>query len=1293
MLQPSETPWAEYQIQRAVPSPRFGHSANYITARDGELFIMGGIREMDILNDLWVIDTNTLTGYQLVTGGAKVGPRVGHAALVLGNAHIVFGGDTKLEETDPLDDNLYLLNTTSLRWTAVQPVGPRPSGRYGHSLSSINARLYVFGGQVDEEFFDDMWSFDLTTWRSSTTHWELVKPSTTPPPPRTNHTVVTWQDKLYLFGGANGDLWYSDTWAFDPATKRWDQLECSGYVPAPCQGHAATIIGDVMYVFGGMSSQGLLIDQLFALKLTTLKWYTFQNLGPGPSPRSGHSLTAFGGDKILVWGGTDQGNSAYVLDVSRINYPDEGATGDATPSTKSISNGAHADDSNDTGHGISTDAAAAAAGAGAAAAAKSGIHASPLDKSAVAPADAVASTNASKETDNSSKATDAVNTSPLNSANNTPRKEVRELQPHVYAPHSAETSGPTQARINPATRNSMLQSKRRSVLLPSSPIKDLSSSNSGGQQSSQIQPNLPQTNVPQGNTPQSYGSNQGALSAVSENRGEPNRNDVKSFVTADSDEDDNKYASAVDLSERRSADDNELNNGLRRSHPHTNLSLRSIDDEDDDGNATLSGKEAAAGAVGAAGAAGATGYAADHLGHSNEAEKSATSSGPGPNVIGLSDELSTYPNTPSPAQQSADKAPNSDLSKTSGAVGSEATSQVPHYNAQNVALQQHEAQHQQLHEQNVQNPQYPQSPEDKNLPLNVNKAADPQLAQQKGEADSSFDDTQLPRSASSPKGGDESVGSIGSAGVGSTSTTTNTSIPANTTSTGAHPIGTPASGTIERSIPTNTSSGYVDGPAPESTGSDAPGASVTSADAASEIATLRKQLDAYRQRDLDQEHHKLLSNNSQYQRDLSGLRDEHGQLTRKHAITQSQNADLKQRYEQLERQMSGHVTALATQQRALDEANSKLRSQQDDLAQAALLKSENADLKMKLQTAESARRHAEEQLEAVNQSYGSLKSAHSDLSARHLASKGTSNGTDTRGLDDSQQDLKTEIDHLNALWTQFLQTDKPASASDDSGYRSLYEEQKAAAARAHQDLESALREQHQLKEQLRELSAIQASSPSNADVSQLKAQHSSALSGLQNTHTSKLRELSNNHESTLKDLRSKHDSAVKELSSGHESTLKELTGHHESRFNDLNTRHEATLRDITAHNASIEDLRARLKKVEGQFQELQSEYGKALDLSRNQQVALTKTREELNMSRAHAQRLEEQLEDASLQNSSQTQDGQLTGDVSHTSVSSARNDQAALVIRDLRAQVVILEEEMQGQREQIRNLKKAALTQ
>lgn len=263
--------------------------------------------------------------------------------MTLGNAFIIYGGDTKIEETDVLDDNLYLLNTTTLKWTVANPAGPQPLGRYGHTISTIGSKVYIFGGQLDDYFFDDLVCYDLTTLRQPNSKWQLISANTPSPPSRTNHTMVTFQDKLYLFGGTDGKLWYSDTWCYDPQENTWTSLECSGFIPAPCEGHSATIVGDIMYVFGGRSSQGNDLGTLSALKLTTRKWFTFQNLGPGPSPRSGHSMTAFAGNKILVMGGESldlssedeqleqQNSTVYILDTSRISYPAEHSTAPRFP--------------------------------------------------------------------------------------------------------------------------------------------------------------------------------------------------------------------------------------------------------------------------------------------------------------------------------------------------------------------------------------------------------------------------------------------------------------------------------------------------------------------------------------------------------------------------------------------------------------------------------------------------------------------------------------------------------------------------------------------------------------------------------------------------------------------------------------------------------------------------------------------------------------------------------------------------------------------------------------------------
>lgn len=53
----------------------------------------------------------SMTCYPLATTAEGPGPRVGHASLLVGNAFIVYGGDTKIDDNDILDETLYLLNT------------------------------------------------------------------------------------------------------------------------------------------------------------------------------------------------------------------------------------------------------------------------------------------------------------------------------------------------------------------------------------------------------------------------------------------------------------------------------------------------------------------------------------------------------------------------------------------------------------------------------------------------------------------------------------------------------------------------------------------------------------------------------------------------------------------------------------------------------------------------------------------------------------------------------------------------------------------------------------------------------------------------------------------------------------------------------------------------------------------------------------------------------------------------------------------------------------------------------
>jgi Galactose oxidase, central domain len=142
--------------------------------------------------------------------------------------------------------------------------------------------------------------------------------------------TLTQVTDFVRFGGTNGLQWFNDVWSYDPRLNLWVQLDCIGYIPAAREGHAAALVGDVMYIFGGRTEEGADLGDLAAFRISSRRWYTFQNMGPAPSPRSGHTMTACQ-QQIIVLGGEpstpprdpSELNLVYVLDTSKIRYPND----------------------------------------------------------------------------------------------------------------------------------------------------------------------------------------------------------------------------------------------------------------------------------------------------------------------------------------------------------------------------------------------------------------------------------------------------------------------------------------------------------------------------------------------------------------------------------------------------------------------------------------------------------------------------------------------------------------------------------------------------------------------------------------------------------------------------------------------------------------------------------------------------------------------------------------------------------------------------------------------------------
>ncbi|KAF9930433.1 Negative regulator of mitotic exit [Linnemannia zychae] len=155
--------------------------------------------------------------------------------------------------------------------------------------------------------------------------WEVIEAQTESPPARSGHSAAVYDGKIYIFGGADADYFYNDIWCFDTRALTWTPIPASGYLPTGRHGHSCTIVDGILYIFGGSSPDGTDLNDAYAFRIHERRWYLFQNVGPAPSPRSGHTMCTVK-DKIFIIGGESQQSNmedpAYIfnLDIPKIRF-------------------------------------------------------------------------------------------------------------------------------------------------------------------------------------------------------------------------------------------------------------------------------------------------------------------------------------------------------------------------------------------------------------------------------------------------------------------------------------------------------------------------------------------------------------------------------------------------------------------------------------------------------------------------------------------------------------------------------------------------------------------------------------------------------------------------------------------------------------------------------------------------------------------------------------------------------------------------------------------------------------
>nr|AML77583.1 putative LOV domain-containing protein [Phyllocladus hypophyllus] len=192
---------------------------------------------------------------KLTVGGAVEPSRCNFSACAVGNRLVLFGGEGV--NMQPMNDTFVLdLNATKPEWRNVKVSSP-PPGRWGHTLSCLNGSwLVVFGGCGRQGLLNDVFILDLDAQHPT---WREVAGSA-PPLPRSWHSSCTLDGtKLIVSGGcADSGLLLSDTFLLDLTMEKpmWREIPVS-WTPPSRLGHTLTVYGgQKILMFGGLAKSG-----------------------------------------------------------------------------------------------------------------------------------------------------------------------------------------------------------------------------------------------------------------------------------------------------------------------------------------------------------------------------------------------------------------------------------------------------------------------------------------------------------------------------------------------------------------------------------------------------------------------------------------------------------------------------------------------------------------------------------------------------------------------------------------------------------------------------------------------------------------------------------------------------------------------------------------------------------------------------------------------------------------------------------------------------------------------------
>lgn len=199
--------WNRLTVTGKTPPGRFMHSASLV---DTTLYVFGGTDGTRYMNDLHALDLERLTWSPVERRGEAPSPRALHTAVSLDGIFLTFGGNCPTTHSMDYFNDTHVFDPRTGAWSLLRTSGARPKPRSHHSSVLIDhEHMAVVGGWAGgKDMINRIDVLDLDSLR-----WTMLPNAGKPPSGRYGASVTTVNDKLFLFGGWDGVRPMSDAYA------------------------------------------------------------------------------------------------------------------------------------------------------------------------------------------------------------------------------------------------------------------------------------------------------------------------------------------------------------------------------------------------------------------------------------------------------------------------------------------------------------------------------------------------------------------------------------------------------------------------------------------------------------------------------------------------------------------------------------------------------------------------------------------------------------------------------------------------------------------------------------------------------------------------------------------------------------------------------------------------------------------------------------------------------------------------------------------------------------------------